>query len=276
MHLRRETCLQVELVGLYVIVPIFLLLFKRKEEKGKMSLNQNLCANTSIWFLAVNYGSSVIVAKQGNSTDQGDGTDVGVHNPNFQVLSTQTLATKVEVGKRIPSYKVLNQSDARPSHLQELLRSNGRWRIITFPGDIRDAVQAAKLKDVGEKLAAPNSFLRRFTPSAGRYDDVFEVLAIHNAPRTEVSFFDFPEVYRNFDEVEGWDYWKIFVDDQSYHEGHGRIYENLGIDLAGCSVVLRPDQYVSYVGPMDAYDELDKFFSGFMLPQSQGQKVVVS
>ncbi|KIW48593.1 uncharacterized protein PV06_01165 [Exophiala oligosperma] len=240
--------------------------FKNAFEKGNMFASG----------IAVDYGSSLIVAKQGNSTDQGDGTDVGVHNPDYQVLSIPTLATKVEVGKRIPSHKILNQSDARPSHLHELLRSNGRWRIITFAGDIRDPVQAAKLKNVGTKLAAPNSFLKRFTPSGGRYDDVFEVLAIHNAPRTQVSFFDFPEVYRNFDEIEGWDYWKIFVDGQSYHEGHGQIYENLGIGPAGCSVVLRPDQYVSYVGPMDAYDELDKFFSGFMVTQEKGKKVVLS
>lgn len=125
----------------------------------------------------------------------------------------------------------------------------------------------AKLKNLGDRLASPDSFLKRFTPPEGRYDEVFEVLAIHNAPRTETSFFDFPEVYRPFDQVDGWDYWKIFVDDESYHEGHGHIYENLRIDPAGCSVIIRPDQYVSYVGPMEAYDELNKFFSGFMLPQ---------
>jgi len=216
---------------------------------------------------AVDYGSSVIVAKQGSAAEQGDGTDVAVQNKDLRVTSTQALATNIEVGKRIPSYKVLNQADARPYHLQELLRSNGRWRIITFVGDVRDPGQAVKLKSFGEQLARPDSFLKRFTPPTGRYDEVFEILAIHNTPRTEVSFFDFPEVYRPFDEMDGWDYWKIFVDDKSYHEGHGQIYENLQIGPAGCSVVLRPDQYVSYVGPLDAYDELNRFFSGFMLPQ---------
>lgn len=216
---------------------------------------------------AVDYGASVIVAKQGSSAEQGDGTDVAVKNKDLQVTSTQALAPNIEVGKRIPSYKLLNQSDARPSHLQELLKSNGRWRIITFTGDIRDAVQAKKLKHLGEQLGRPDSFLKRFTPPTGRYDDVFEVLVIHKAPRREVSVFDFPEVYRPYDEIDGWDYWKIFVDDESYHEGHGHIYDNLRVDPEGCLVVLRPDQYVSYVGPMDAYDELDRFFSGFMLPQ---------
>jgi len=99
---------------------------------------------------AVDYGSSVIVAKQGSAAEQGDGTDVAVQNKDLRVTSTQALATNIEVGKRIPSYKVLNQADARPYHLQELLRSNGRWRIITFVGDVRDPGQAVKLKSFGE------------------------------------------------------------------------------------------------------------------------------
>ena len=33
----------------------------------------------------------------------------------------------------------------------------------------------------------------------------------------------------------------------------------------GCIVVVRPDQYVANVLPLDAYDELAAFFDGFML-----------
>lgn len=218
-------------------------------------------------FPAVNYGASVIVAKEGSTADQGDGTDVSVKDEVFKVTSTQTLAAGIEVGKRIPSYKVLNQSDARPSHLQELLRSNGRWRIITFAGDVTDPTQAEKLKALGDQLRRPDSFLKQFTPPAGRYDDTFELLVVHKAPRKDVSLFDFPEVYRPYDPVDGWDYWKIFVDDESYHEGHGKIYDNLQIDPKGCLVVVRPDQYVSYVGPLDAFDDLQRFFSAFMIQQ---------
>ena len=191
-----------------------------------------------------------------------------MQNKNLQVTSVQTLASKIEVGKRIPSFKVLNQSDARPSHLQELLRSNGRWRVIIFAGDVTEPAQATKLKTLGAQLARPQSFLNRFTPPSGRYDNVFELLVVHKAPRRDVSVFDFPEVFRPYDEVDGWDYWKIFVDDESYHEGHGQIYQNLEVNPEGCSVILRPDQHVSYVGPMDAYDDLDSFFAGFMIPQA--------
>jgi phenol 2-monooxygenase len=96
------------------------------------------------------------------------------------------------------------------------------------------------------------------------------VLTVHSAPRQETTIFDFPAVFRPWDETDGWDYWKIFVDDQSYHEGHGHAYQNYGVDPEkGCAVVLRPDQYVSLVTEVDDYEGLDHFFSGFMVEQKQ-------
>ena len=219
--------------------------------------------------IAVNYGSSVIVAKEGDAAEQGDGSDVATKNKALQIVSTQSLATKVEVGKRMPSFKVLNQSDARPSHFQELLKSKGTWRVVIFPGDLSNSRQEQRLAEVGEALGAPDSFLRRYTPSDARYDSVIELLGVHHGRRQQTTIFDFPEAFRQYDDQDGWDYWKIFVDDQSYHEGHGQIYENYGIDPEeGCAVIIRPDQYVSYVGPMDDYDAMNKFFSAFMIPQS--------
>ena len=42
-----------------------------------------------------------------------------------------------------------------------------------------------------------------------------------------------------------------------------------GIDRdRGCVVVVRPDQYVADVLPLDAYADLSAFFDGFMLPRS--------
>jgi len=213
------------------------------------------------------------VAKKGDAAEQGDGSDVSSTNKALQVISNQSLATEVKVGMRMPSFKLLNQSDARPSHFQELLKSNGRWRVVVFAGDISKAQQLDKIVSLGQALAKSDSFLQRFTPSKGRYDSVFELLTVHSAPRQKVTIFDLPEVFHPYDESDGWDYWKIFVDDQSYHEGHGQIYQNCGIDRdQGCAVILRPDQYVSYVGPVDDYRAMDAFFSSFMIPQDQSHE----
>lgn len=203
---------------------------------------------------AVDYCSSMIVAKETES------------NP---VVSVQELAPEVKIGKRMPSVKVLSQADARPWHIQERLPSNGRWRVMVFAGDVTNQPQKEKIERLGAVLGSKGSFLQRYKPTGARYDSVIEVLTVHAGPRNAVDIFDFPEVFRPYDEIDGWDYEKIFVDDLSYHEGHGQLYETFGIDPnKGCLVVLRPDQYVSYVGPLEDYDAVDRFFSGFMIAQT--------
>lgn len=233
--------------------------FKDAFEKGNMFASG----------IAVDYGASMIVAKTGSSKEQGDGTEV-LGAEEFRTSSKPTLATKLEVGKRMPSFKVLNQADARPWHFQELLKSNGKWRVVVFPGDIHNPSQRDRLNKLGNNLASESSFLRWATPVGQKYDSVIELLSCHSSPRTSTTIYDFPEVFRPWDEQDGWDYWKIHVDDQSYHEGHGHAYENYGIDpTAGCAVILRPDQYISWVGEFDDFESMNRFFGGFMVDQSK-------
>jgi phenol 2-monooxygenase (NADPH) len=219
--------------------------------------------------IAVDYGASMIVAKSGDSEKQGDGTDV-LGKSELRVVSRQELAGEIQVGMRMPSFKVLNQADARPWHFQELLKSNGRWRLVVFAGNVKNESQKSRIDALGKKLGGEKSFLKRFTPASKRYDSVIEVLTVHSAPRQETTIFDFEPAFRPWDDSDGWDYWKIHVDDQSYHEGHGEAYKNYGIDPEkGCALILRPDQYVSWVGEVDDYEAMDNFFSGFMIEQPQ-------
>ena len=61
------------------------------------------------------------------------------------------------------------------------------------------------------------------------------------------------------------DYEKMFCPDL---KNGNDIFDMRGIDrMTGCMVVVRPDQYVAHVLPLDAYDELGAFFEGFMLKQ---------
>ena len=205
---------------------------------------------------AVDYDKSLIVAKTGE-------------NANSVAAGNQALAPEIKLGMRLPSVKVVSQSDARPWHLQELLPSNGTWRLILFPGDVSKPEQQKKLHALTDQLGSSSSFLKRFTPKTAQYDSVIEVLTVHGAKRENVELFSFPEVLRPYDEVLGWDYNKIFVDDESYHEGYGNLYETFGIDRSvGCAIVVRPDQYVSYVGKIDDYASIDSFFSCFLKVQN--------
>ena len=47
-------------------------------------------------------------------------------------------------------------------------------------------------------------------------------------------------------------------------------------DTAGCVVVVRPDQYIAQVLPIDGDAELAAYFDGFMLPQSEWGRAALS
>ena len=235
--------------------------FKDAFEKGNMFASG----------IAVNYGASILVAKPGSATDQGDGTDVApsLKDDAEKVVGKQELAKNIKLGMRFPSFQVLNQSDARPWQFQQFLTSDGRFRIILFAGNILDAAQMKRVQQFGSSLDSPNSFLHRFTPTGKKIDSVIEVLTLHSAPRTQMELLDLHEIFHPFDEKKGWDYNKVFVDDISYHEGHGEAYKNYGVDKEnGCVVIARPDQYVGWVGTLEDVADMDRYFSEILIPQT--------
>ena len=221
--------------------------------------------------VAVDYGASLLVAKEEDVAEQGKGTDI-LRNRERRIISKPQLATKIDIGKRMASFKVLNHADARPWHLQELLKSNGRWRVVVFPGRLTEPHNMQRLEKLGELLGGPNSFIRQFTPPGKPIDSVIEVLTVHSGPRAGIELLDLPEAFHPHHGDMGWDYWKVYVDEISYHEGHGEAYANYGIDPSrGASVILRPDQYVSWVGEVDDYEQMSRFFAGFMKQQVVGK-----
>lgn len=189
---------------------------------------------------------------------------------SLRVLSKQELAKDIEIGMRMPSFKVLNQADARPWHFQKLLKSRGCWRLVVFAGDIRSPQQKARIEKLGRELGRDKSFLRRFTPASTKYDGVIDVRrSIQRRGSRQPSSTFRPCSGRGMSGTGGTT-GKIYVDDQSYHEGHGHAYQNYGVDPEkGCAVVLRPDQHVSFVTEADNYNGIDRFFSGFMVEQKQ-------
>jgi len=59
------------------------------------------------------------------------------------------------------------------------------------------------------------------------------------------------------------DYEKMYCPDLKSGQD---IFDMRGINrAAGCVVVVRPDQYVAHVLPLEAYAELSGFFAGFMI-----------
>ena len=232
--------------------------FKEAFEKGNMFASG----------LAVDYGASMLIAKPGDSAEQGDGTDVGPAVDGIgKVVGKQELAMNIKLGTRFPSFQVLNQSDARPWQFAQFLKSDGRFRIIVFAGNLENKTQQQRLDKLGNALDGPESFLHRFTLSNKKINSIIDILTIHSSQRTKVELLDLPDIFHPFDEKTGWDYEKVFVDDISYHEGHGEAYKNYGVDRErGCIVIARPDQYVGWIGELEDVGNMDRYFSEFLIP----------
>ena len=60
------------------------------------------------------------------------------------------------------------------------------------------------------------------------------------------------------------DYNKLFCPDLDRNDD---IFAERGIDREGCIVIVRPDQHVAQILPLDGLDGIGKFFDRFMLPQ---------
>jgi phenol 2-monooxygenase len=201
----------------------------------------------------------MLVAKPGNAVDQGDGTDV---SSKIKVIGKQELASETKLGMRFPSFQVLNQTDARAWQFQQKLKSDGRFRIVVFAGNVVNPEQSARLQAFC-KLLTCSSLL------APHLIKDIEVLTLHSAKRTEVELLrDFPDVLHPFDAKTGWDYDSVYVDDESFRDGYGDAYKGYGVDRAtGCVVVARPDQYVGHI---DALDEeglkgVEDYFKGIFV-----------
>ena len=213
--------------------------------------------------LSVEYGRSMLVAKDGDSKEQGDGTDV--ESAATRVVGTQELASNCPLGMRFPSFQVLNQSGARPWHFQEWLKSDGRYRVVLFAGNMKAADQKSRVEKWCDETDKPNSWLRRHTPEGAPIDSTIEILTIHSAPRRDTNLLeDFaPILHPLRGDDMGWDYNKVFVDDESYHEGHGQAYKGYGVDKEkGCVVAIRPDGYTGWIGKLEDIKGLEGYFAG--------------
>ncbi|GAB1218030.1 hypothetical protein ATERTT37_007276 [Aspergillus terreus] len=185
----------------------------------------------------------------------------------------EKLASNVVVGMRLPSSQVVRFCDSKPLQLMTSLKSDGRWRVMAFAGDLQSAENQARLTALGNYLSSAESPLLRFTPKGGDVDSLIEPILVAHGQRHETELEQIPDIFYPFAGKNNIrDLHKIFFDDESYNKGHGRLYEYLGINPErGAIVIVRPDQYVSAVYSLDDYAQIGKFFDGFLIPQDKQQ-----
>ncbi|MEO6944533.1 MAG: FAD-dependent monooxygenase [Lacisediminihabitans sp.] len=169
----------------------------------------------------------------------------------------QALATGFPIGMRFHSAPVIRVGDSKLMQLGHSHEADGRWRVYVF-ADVTGML-AARTFDHLQNILVP-----RFTPTGADPDAVIDVRAIFQADHRDRGIMDLPEVLRPLKGRLGMrDYEKAFVADAIADES---IFDRRGIDrVSGALIVVRPDQYVAHVLPLDAFDELEAFFGGFLL-----------
>ena len=162
---------------------------------------------------------------------------------------------------RFHSAPVVRLADAKPVQLGHAARADGAWRIYAFA----DAERTETARAHGCSSRTPSeSPIRRFTPEGADIDSVIDVRAIFQQGHRDLKVEELPSLLLPRKGRFGLiDYEKAYTPDL---KNGPDIFDLRGIDRErGAMVVVRPDQYVANVLPLDAHAELTAFFERFML-----------
>jgi phenol 2-monooxygenase len=175
----------------------------------------------------------------------------------------QHLAEGFPVGMRFHSAPVVRLADARPVQLGHVARADGAWRIYVF-ADRNDPTGAdSRARALCEFLASDASPITRHTPAGADPDSVIDVRAVFQQGHRDLAVDQMPSVLLPRKGRFGLiDHEKIFCPDPAA----GDVFDLRGLNRdTGCLVVVRPDQYVSHVLPLDGHEALADFLSEILV-----------
>ena len=178
----------------------------------------------------------------------------------------QALATGQVVGMRFHSAPVVRLADAKPMQLGHCAKADGRWRLYAFAGRAQPMSPACGVAPLCQWLMdSADSPVRCHTPPGDDPDAVIDWRVIFQQPHRAVELRTMVDALLPAKGVYGLrDYEKVFCADP---RPHADIFDLRGIDREhGCIVVVRPDQYVAAVLPLNAYQALAQLFAQVLRP----------
>ncbi|MCZ4260632.1 FAD-dependent monooxygenase [Limimaricola sp. G21655-S1] len=173
----------------------------------------------------------------------------------------QELARGLPVGMRFHSAPVIRLADARPMQLGHMLKADGRWRLVVFAPEGDTGAPGGAIAALCDRLGAGDGLLSRFAPEGADLDAVIDLRAVFRVPHREMDLGALPPGLLPRKGRYGLiDYEKAFCADPA-----DDVYDRRGIDAAcGALIVVRPDQYVAQVLPLDAVAQLETFFGSVL------------
>lgn len=174
----------------------------------------------------------------------------------------QHLAKGFPVGARFHSAPVVRLADAKPMELGHVIGRDARWFVFAFAPDGDTGQAAGDVSAFCNDLAnGANTPFARYTPEGEDPDAIIDLRAVFSSTQGEITYEAMPDLLKPRKGVYGLtDHEKIFGIDP--RDGRD-IFSLRGIDSGtGCVVVVRPDQYVAAVLPLDDPGRLVQFFDG--------------
>lgn len=205
------------------------------------------------------------------------------YTPEFSELTGddthQQLAPGFEIGARFHSAPVIRVADAKPVQLGHTHEADGRWRVYLF-ADATGVGSGSTVAAWCDRMTSEaTSALNRFTAADADRDSVFDVYAVTQENHLDVDVNDMPALLQPAKGKFGLtDYEKVFSAEQTNGLLLGTIpglnasqdiYQLRDIDRAkGAVVVVRPDQYIAQVLPLDEFGVLDEYFGRYFIDQN--------
>jgi phenol 2-monooxygenase len=183
----------------------------------------------------------------------------------FAASKYQDLAKGEEIGRRFHSAPVVRLSDAKQMQLGHVAEADARWRIYAFAGSADNSNLGSAIHKLSDWLETNSkSPIVKHKRKGEDIDAVIDFRAVFQQTFDQLAFEHMPSLLKPKTGKLGLqDYEKVFCVD---HKGLGDIFEMRGINRdKGCIVVVRPDQYVANVLPLDGYEELSAYFSEILL-----------
>jgi phenol 2-monooxygenase len=185
------------------------------------------------------------------------------YNPSYICTGAenQNLATGFKIGQRFHSAEAIRVADGGRQHLGHLNKADGRWRVFIFGNKQNPEESSSESYKLVEFLAnSESSPVRKYTPDAADIDSVIDIYTVFQ--QQDLSIENMPDFLWPAKGKFGLrDYEKVF-----HAEKGNDIFDKRSIDRSsGCMVVVRPDQHVANILPLNAYDKLASFFDEFMI-----------
>lgn len=176
----------------------------------------------------------------------------------------QHLAHGYTVGKRFHSAPVVRLADARPMQLAHAFEADGRWRLVLFAPQGDDGAKGGEIARTCDRLASGDGVLARYRDPGADIDARIDVRAVFQAPHRALRLSDLPALLLPRKGRYGLiDYEKAFCPATDGAD----IFDLRGIDRRqGAMIVVRPDQFVAEVAPLDGVEGVAAFLARTFLP----------